>query len=65
LYAKLHRDGRRRRWSGSSGYGVTLGVAQVPRVGEVHKDYLKSRPGALAPASVEIVDMALRVALAL
>ncbi|MBG0566835.1 hypothetical protein I4J89_35850 [Actinoplanes sp. NEAU-A11] len=45
--------------------GVTLGVAQVPRVGEVHKDYLKSRAGALAPASAEIVDMALRVALAL
>ena len=45
--------------------GVTLGVAQVPRVGEVHKEYLKSRVGALAPASVEMVDMALRVTLAL
>ncbi|WP_328462804.1 hypothetical protein OHA21_36245 [Actinoplanes sp. NBC_00393] len=45
--------------------GVTLGVAQIPRVGEVNKDYLKSRVGALAPASVEMVDMALRVTLAL
>lgn len=45
--------------------GVSLGVAQVPRVGEVHKGNLKSRVGALAPASVEIVDMALRVTLAL
>lgn len=43
--------------------GTFLGVAQVPRVGEMNKMSLTSRAGALAPASVEIVDMALRAAL--
>ncbi|MEV6297933.1 hypothetical protein AB0M02_00845 [Actinoplanes sp. NPDC051861] len=42
-----------------------LGVAQVPRVGEVHKEFLKARAGLLAPASIEMVDMVLRVTLAL
>jgi mRNA-degrading endonuclease toxin of MazEF toxin-antitoxin module len=45
--------------------GTPLGVAQVPRVGEVHKTSLTSQAGMLAPGSVEVVDMALRVALAL
>jgi hypothetical protein len=45
--------------------GSAIGVAQVPRVGEVSKTVLTKRAGVLAPVSVEIVDMALRAALAL
>jgi mRNA-degrading endonuclease toxin of MazEF toxin-antitoxin module len=45
--------------------GTRIGVAQIPRVGEVEKTYLTERVGALAPESVELVDMSLRVALAL
>jgi mRNA-degrading endonuclease toxin of MazEF toxin-antitoxin module len=45
--------------------GKPLGVAQIPRVGEVNRRSLTTQSGVLAPASVEIVDMALRVALAL
>jgi hypothetical protein len=49
----------------SDSAGGTLGVAQVPRVGEISKATLTVQAGALAPTSVEIVDMALRAALAL
>jgi mRNA-degrading endonuclease toxin of MazEF toxin-antitoxin module len=49
----------------SDSTGSMLGVAQVPRVGEISKTTLTVRAGALAPTSVEIVDMALRAALAL
>ncbi|NMO51967.1 type II toxin-antitoxin system PemK/MazF family toxin [Actinoplanes sp. TBRC 11911] len=45
--------------------GNRLGVAQIPRVGEVDKSYLTERVATLAPESVELVDMSLRVALAL
>jgi hypothetical protein len=45
--------------------GKPPGVAQIPRVGEVSRRALTTQSGVLAPASVEIVDMALRVALAL
>lgn len=43
--------------------GNWLGVPQIPRVGEVEKTYLTERVARLAPASVELVDMSLRVAL--
>ncbi|MEV0896800.1 hypothetical protein [Actinoplanes sp. NPDC049802] len=43
--------------------GAVLGVAQTPRVGQVNKETLKARAGALAPASVEIVDISLRTVL--
>ncbi len=45
--------------------GIAFGVALAPRVGEVSKTVLTKQAGELAPASVEIVDMALRAALAL
>lgn len=43
--------------------GTALGVAQIPRIGEVNKASLSSWAGALAPASVEIVDISLRAVL--
>ncbi|MCW2138604.1 hypothetical protein [Actinoplanes cyaneus] len=47
----------------SSADGETSGVAQIPRVGELHKSQLTSRACALSAASVEVIDMALRSAL--
>lgn len=49
----------------ADGDGSALGVAQIPRVGEVSKASLIKQSGVLAPASVEMVDIALRAALAL
>jgi len=43
--------------------GTALGVALIPRIGEVSKTSLSSPAGALAPESVEVVDVALRAAL--
>lgn len=43
--------------------GTALGVALVPRIGEVSKEYLSSWVGVLAPESAEIVDISLRAAL--
>ena len=43
--------------------GAALGVALIPRIGEVSKASLSSRAGVLAPGSVEIVDIALRAVL--
>jgi len=43
--------------------GRMVGVAMTPRVGETTKSYLTARSGALAPASVESLDIALRAAL--
>jgi mRNA-degrading endonuclease toxin of MazEF toxin-antitoxin module len=45
--------------------GAALGVAQILFVGQVGKASMKDRAGELTPASVEIVDMSLRAALAL
>jgi len=42
-----------------------LGFAKVPWVGAVSKSHLTVQAGSHAPASMEVVDMSLRVALAL
>jgi mRNA-degrading endonuclease toxin of MazEF toxin-antitoxin module len=43
--------------------GATLGVALIPRVGEMSKATLASRASVLSPTSMEAVDIALRAAL--
>jgi mRNA-degrading endonuclease toxin of MazEF toxin-antitoxin module len=45
--------------------GTALGVALIPRVGEVSKANLSACASALSPASMEAIDVALRAALAL
>lgn len=47
----------------SDSKGAVLGVAQIPRVGEVSKETLKACTGTLAPVSVEVINMSLRAAL--
>jgi mRNA-degrading endonuclease toxin of MazEF toxin-antitoxin module len=47
----------------SMGDGETLGVAQIPYVGDVGKTSLTLRAGVLTPLSVESVNIGLRAAL--
>ena len=47
----------------SDSEGTILGVAQVPRVGEISKEGLTAHAGVLAPTSVEKINVALRLTL--
>ncbi|HCT76208.1 MAG TPA: hypothetical protein DGG94_13595 [Micromonosporaceae bacterium] len=43
--------------------GSAVGIAMVPRIGEIDKSYLVERQGRLSPESIEALEIALRAVL--